>query len=171
MGRGLQTLPACFLQLGQPLLQFLPGDGLVQMQKIYLEVVIRLTFSFAGKNDRVSVPREGGISLRASVVGQPGRLGTIRIHHTDLGSIDRSIPLHPVLDGETVVLPPVEGCILSTTWHRDINAEYDKRRQTSQPPAQIFGNVPAGLFGEDKPPVHEFADDGLFVDEFLFDSE
>ena len=55
--------------------------------------------------------------------------------------------------------------------HQDINAESDKRRQTSQPPAQIFGNVPAGLFGEGEPLVHEFADDGLLIDEYLFDSE
>lgn len=53
----------------------------------------------------------------------------------------------------------------------NIDAESDPRRQPSQPPAKIYGNVPAHIFGQDKPPMDEYSNYGIFIDRFLFDED
>jgi hypothetical protein len=52
-----------------------------------------------------------------------------------------------------------------------IDAEDDPRRQPGQPHALIYGNIPAGLFGKNAPPYHEYADDGLYIDRLILGTQ
>jgi hypothetical protein len=50
---------------------------------------------------------------------------------------------------------------------KNIPAKLDPRRQPSQGPSKIFGNIPQGFFGESGPAESLQVDEGLLIDDFI----
>lgn len=51
------------------------------------------------------------------------------------------------------------------------NVETDARRQPSQPPRRMRGNIPAHLFGQENPPYHQSSNEGILVDQYLLQGD
>lgn len=49
----------------------------------------------------------------------------------------------------------------------DLNAELDPRRQPLQPLPRVFGNIPEGWLGENKPSEHKVSEQGELIDQWL----